>query len=392
MAPPPIHPPRSRGAPKGRLFLLDQTAERVPIWQKFNNFSFDGAPFAWLSMNNMGGNVGLQGALAWVADGVAGALASSGGALAAVGMDPEGINTMPAYWEYVLQQAFSPPPPPPAAFLPAYGVQRCGAEGAGTRAAWAALGATVYAPSQPNVEHHLHYCGTAMPLPSVGNGWNTPLLRPAFPAAPLAAAWEALLAAAPRCPGAAQLYDLVDVGREFLQLFPCVAGHDALLAAASDAAVDGAAAALRGVLGDLDALLGTTAGFLLGAWLEDARAVGAAANASAAELALLQWNARSQVTTWFPAPPTPDNHLYDYANKLWSGLAKGYYLPRYELLVARTKEALRAGRAVNKTAYAEDLGALGEAWTRGAAAFPAAPVGDALVLSQQLYARYAAGK
>ena len=42
------------GAPRGRFFLLDQTAERVPIWTKFSNFSFFGQPFAWLSMNNMG--------------------------------------------------------------------------------------------------------------------------------------------------------------------------------------------------------------------------------------------------------------------------------------------------------------------------------------------------
>lgn len=42
------------GAPQGRFFLLDQTAERVPIWTKFGNFSFFGQPFAWLSMNNMG--------------------------------------------------------------------------------------------------------------------------------------------------------------------------------------------------------------------------------------------------------------------------------------------------------------------------------------------------
>ena len=39
------------GPPAGSWLLLDQTAEREPIWSKFNNFSFNGEAFVWLSMN-----------------------------------------------------------------------------------------------------------------------------------------------------------------------------------------------------------------------------------------------------------------------------------------------------------------------------------------------------
>jgi alpha-N-acetylglucosaminidase len=302
------------GAPPGRLFLLDQTAERVPIWSFFGNWSFDGQPFAWLSMNNMGGNEGLVGALEWVRDGFAAARAGGGGALAGVGLDPEGINTMPAYWMYVLDRAWeerggAAGRADPAAALGDWGVRRCGAEGAAVRAAWAALGATVFSPAtQGNDEHHLKYCGTALPLQAAGNGWNSPMKRPGFPRAPLAAAWAGLLDAAPGCAPAAA-FDLVDVAREFLASFPCVAAHDALLAARDDAALDAALAALRGVLADADALLGAMRGFLLGEWLADAAALGAAGGATPAEAQRLLWNARAQVTTWFPTPPAPDNHL-----------------------------------------------------------------------------------
>jgi alpha-N-acetylglucosaminidase len=296
------------------LFLLDQTAERVPIWSFFGNWSFDGQPFAWLSMNNMGGNEGLVGALEWVRDGFAAARAGGGGALAGVGLDPEGINTMPAYWMYVLDRAWeerggAAGRADPAAALGDWGVRRCGAEGAAVRAAWAALGATVFSPAtQGNDEHHLKYCGTALPLQAAGNGWNSPMKRPGFPRAPLAAAWAGLLDAAPGCAPAAA-FDLVDVAREFLASFPCVAAHDALLAARDDAALDAALAALRGVLADADALLGAMRGFLLGEWLADAAALGAAGGATPAEAQRLLWNARAQVTTWFPTPPAPDNHL-----------------------------------------------------------------------------------
>lgn len=377
------------GPPPGRLLLLDQTAERVPIWAKFGNWSFTGQPYAWLSMNTMGGNVGLVGSLAAVSSGVA-AAAAAGGELAAVGMDPEGINTMPAYWAWVLSMSWAGgAAADPAAFLADYGVRRCGREDARVRSAWALLAATVFRANQSNYEHHLVYCPSAMPLEAIGNSWNRPMIRPGFAAAPLAAAWSLLLQAAPACAPAAR-YDLVDVGREFMSLFPCVAAHDALDAAADAASLAAARAAMADTLGDLDDLLASQRGFLVGEWLAEARALGAAAGATPADQALLTWNARAQISTWFPTPPSPKNGLYDYANKVWAGVVRDYYLPRYELYADARAQAMAAGGPVNATAYEAALTALGEAWTRANTEYPAVPVGDALAISQRLYNKYAA--
>ena len=104
--------------------------------------------------------------------------------------------------------------------LQAWGVRRCGADDARVRAAFAALASTVYRANQSNFEHHLAYCGVALPL--AADGWNQPVIRPGFAAAPLAQAWKLLIDAAPSCPGRAILFDVVDVGREFLSLFPCL--------------------------------------------------------------------------------------------------------------------------------------------------------------------------
>ena len=385
------------GVPTGRLFLLDQTAERVPIWAKFNNASFFGQPFAWLSMNNMGGNVGLVGAFDWVAAGVA-AAAAAGGALAAVGIDPEGINTNPAYWEYTLAATWGAGAGgtagvAPAAWLADYGVRRCGRDAAGVREAYAALATTVFSPAQPNDEHHLVYCGTAYPLRGGGNSWDKELsmLRPTFyAAAALARVWALLLAAAHAC-DAPVTYDLIDVAREYVSLFPCVAAHDALNSAATRPAVAAANASLVAVLTDLDALLGSVAGFSTGAWVRDARALGEAAGAPAADVDLLEWNARAQISTWFPTPPAPTNGLYDYANKQWAGITRDYYLRRYTLLAVRADAALAAGAPVDAKAFAGDLAALGAAWTTATApTYPAEPVGDAVALAQAAYDKYAA--
>ena len=372
------------------MLLLDQTAEWTPIWSKFDNFSFAGQPFAWLSMNNMGGNLGLVGSLEGVARGVASARAASGDGLAAVGMDPEGINTVPAYWEFVLRMAYEGgTDADPSAFLSDWGVRRCGAEDARVRSAWSLLAATSFRANQTSYEHHLHYCPSAIPLDSIGNSWNRPMLRPSFPRAALAEAWGLLIAAAPTCAPAA-LFDLVDVGREFLSLFPCVSAHDALGNATTLSALATARAVMASVLGDLDELLASHVGFLTGAWLADAQALGAASGASPADLALLEWNARAQISTWYPTPPSPSNGLYDYANKVWAGLTRDYYLQRYELFADAKASAIAAGRAVNASAYSAALTGLGQAWTRGNSTYPAVAVGDPVAISQRLYDKYAA--
>ena len=41
------------GVPAGRLILLDQTAEREPLWSKFNNYSFFNTSFVWCAMHEM---------------------------------------------------------------------------------------------------------------------------------------------------------------------------------------------------------------------------------------------------------------------------------------------------------------------------------------------------
>ena len=120
----------------------------------------------------------------------------------------------------------------------------------------------------------------------------------------------------------------------------------------------------------------------------NARALGVASGASPADLDQLEWNARAQISTWYPTPPSPSNGLYDYANKVWAGITRDYYLQRYLLFADAKADALAAGRPVNATAYAAALTGLGEAWTRATAVYPSVPVGDAIAISQRLFDKY----
>ncbi len=84
-----------------------------------------------------------------------------------------------------------------------------------------------------------------------------------------------VLAAQTDCRTEAFFYDLVDVGREYLSMVPCVASFDAVNAAAPSQLANATQALLQ-VSSDIDLLMQSHAGFLLGSWLQQARVLGGA--------------------------------------------------------------------------------------------------------------------
>ena len=91
---------------------------------------------------------------------------------------------------------------------------------------------------------------------------------------------------------------------------------------------------MLGIVEDVYALLGTQPHMLLGRWLDAARAWGQ----SPAEKAMMEFNARNQLTLWGPR-----GEIADYASKQWSGLMRDYYLRRWQMFFARVGAALRDG-------------------------------------------------
>jgi hypothetical protein len=108
------------------------------------------------------------------------------------------------------------------------------------------------------------------------------------------------------------------------------------------AAVNRTGSLYEELLLDLDQLLATDSAFMLGPWLDSARALGANATDCTDTIIgdglikdcadFMEWNARSQLTTWQPTPKVgPLGNPQDYARKHWSGLIKSYYAPRVRL-------------------------------------------------------------
>ncbi len=126
----------------------------------------------------------------------------------------------------------------------------------------------------------------------------------------------------------------------------------------------------------LDDALATSEQHLLGRWLADARAWGA----DRAEQDRLEYDARSILTTW-GARTSSDEGLRDYANREWSGLVSGLYLPRWrryfaELWTALTEEREPAGI---------DWFAMDDKWARGHETYPARPSGSIERLARRIH-------
>jgi len=137
---------------------------------------------------------------------------------------------------------------------------------------------------------------------------------------------------------------------------------------------------LQQVIIDLDRILSTNANYLLGHWIEDAKAWAAVP----AEEKLLEFNARNQLTMW-----GPDRNIEDYAAKSWAGLVSDYYLQRWRLFLGRITESVTKGQDMDFAKYDHDLLTFEQAWSNQTKVFPTIPVGSPLAITSELIGRYA---
>jgi len=110
--------------------------------------------------------------------------------------------------------------------------------------------------------------------------------------------------------------DLVDVAKAYAGEMASVAAYHAV----NDVDQTPGIKAFDQLMSELDALLAAVPQHRMDRWIDMARAQGA----DDAEKALLERNARLQVTVW------GGKELYDYAAKQWSGLVADFYRPRWD--------------------------------------------------------------
>ena len=312
--------------PRDKLLVLDLIADSPSraLWRYPPSPTL--GPFAqnisliWCSLSNWGGAVHVGGDLDLVLSETRAAMATPN--VVGTGLTPEGIDNNPAFFSLVIDSAWTMQPTAES-WLEEWGRGRCGAVVPEAQQAYALLYKTIYMPGTP----YLFCCAKPVFCPTVMPGQKAD--RAAYNVTVLRQALELMVVAAPKCNTEAFNYDLVDVAREWLSYGACIEKLDAIKTNAPPAELKSTTEAFLDVTDDIDTMLKTNRGFLLGAWLNGSRSV-ADWDGSDGKLGdLYEWNGRVQVTTWAGR----------YSRREWSGMVKGYYQERTRIWLNATLQA-----------------------------------------------------
>eukprot|EP01062_Namystynia_karyoxenos_P022068 TRINITY_DN18441_c1_g1_i1.p1 TRINITY_DN18441_c1_g1~~TRINITY_DN18441_c1_g1_i1.p1 ORF type:complete len:884 (+),score=199.05 TRINITY_DN18441_c1_g1_i1:178-2652(+) len=370
--------------PYDRVLVLDLMAEKLPLWEQSRAAA--GHQFVWCILNSFGGTVGLSGDMqAAMADPYK-ALGHPelGRHMAGVGLTMEGIEQNTVLYELVLDHVWEPAPRPVVQWTQAWARARYGLLPAEAGGAWAQLATAAY--------RRWASFGTPRSAfvfrPSLRYRRDTPAV-PSYDVCGVVGACAKLVAAGagePRLLAAeAFRHDLVEVCQavaadvfreEYGRLHRSWEGMNlsGLLRAES---------VMKGVLSDMDELLGASPLYLLGRWIQ--RSLAHAVHPG--DEVILEHNARNQLTRW-----GPQGELADYAAKHWSGLLSGYYAPRWALLFDEYIAAARRGHwsMDEEERFGPRCGRFEQQWQwQRDGGFSTVPRGAPLQLARRLLERYA---
>lgn len=372
-----------------------------PQWE---HYSIGDIPFVHTALYTFGGNDGLKGnmtalnaALPWVSTNESG--------FAGVGFTPEGFDQNPQLFELIAQSSFASGPQPDVAdWLVRRAHVRYGlvSVDANISAAWRALASSIDAADQPS--HDI--TGVAR----MNAQLNSLFWTAVGPTSRLCAVREAALALVR---GAAAVggppwpepfaYDLVNTAREVLAQLATPLAVNFSAAISGPAGIDALLANETGLayatlLDDLDTLLATDTASLLGPWLADARQWGGNAsdcgesfrgNISCPDF--YEWNARAQLTTWYPPTSRAYNasspNINNYASKQWQGLVGGFYASRVRTVLAVALAS--APGPMNVSRENAEVAAMEWDWVTGTQSYPTEPQGDPVQVAAAVLAKHA---
>lgn len=364
--------------PNDKMLILDLWSETKPAWNTTQ--AYYGKPWIWCMLQNFGGNIGLFGRMDNVASDPASALHDpSAGKLRGIGVAPEGIEQNPAMFALMLENVWRDQPIPLESWLNDYAHRRYGQVNPDAEAAWQILRKTVYQGNKTE--------GTPESIisarPTFEKDGHRTLTTLAYKPADLLPAWDHFIKAADRLKNSDGFrYDLVDVTRQVLANHANELQQQCARAyKANDIkAFQQASQQFLTLIDDMDRLLATRTDFLLGRWLESAKAWGQ----TPGEKALYEKDARDLVTLW----GDKNSPLHDYSNRQWSGLLKSFYKPRWQEFFARTVTAMNQKKTVDTAAFEQHSKDWEWQWVNNHETYPTTAQGNPVEIAKVMYQHY----
>lgn len=326
-----------QAVPQGKVTILDYYTEHTPIWPLTD--SFYGQPYIFCYLGNFGGNTRLAGPFRKESARITDALTEGGAG--GIGCTLEGFGINRWMYEYVLSRAWDTGISDDA-WLSSLDRRHHSPDGF-----WKEMADSVYL--RGSSSEGVLMCDR--PSTEGYHSWRVAHRTP-YETDVLERAFQRLLDHG----GKSAIYraDIAEIGCQVLgNRFPAL--RDAFVAACAASRKEEAQALGREMLDLLeraDNLAATHPQQRMDTWLH-----GAESWASSEEgKPYYRHNAWHLVTTWGDS-----ERLNDYANRLWSGLTRCYYLPRWKMFIERMLDGTYSDESFNRDCWALEQGIVASA-------------------------------
>ena len=380
------------GEKREHALVLDLYAEKTPHWNETdpnqygggpNGGEFLNTPWVYCMLNNFGGRLGLHGHIDNFVNGIANA-SKNAEHMAGIGITPEASVNNPVLYDLFFETIWTDDATQDLAaidvdsWLNDYATRRYGAVSKNAEEALHILHETVYKPElNMKGQGAPESVVNARPQLNIGaaSTWGNAEID--YNKEDLERAASLLLKDYDKLKNSAGYqYDLANVLEQVLsntaqeyqkKMTAAFNAHDAKkFDTMSDKFLE--------IIDLVERVTGTQKSFMLGTWVESAKAL--AANADDFTKELYELNARSLITTWGSIDQANNGGLIDYSNRQWSGLTKDYYKPRWEKWITERKKEL-AGESF-KDFSSSDWFEMEWAWARSNNTYPTEPNGEDL--------------
>lgn len=367
--------------PRGKMVLLDYAWDVVPVHPLTQHFF--GAPVIGCYLGNFGGNTHIGAPINKINNLLTDALHDATFTnFVGVGATLEGLNNQFMY-DFLFEFPWAEMNIDMAAWFRNTARVHTGGEDPAVEAAWEIMRTKVLMDDAcPAGGHGMFFQSVPRLVTNARRGWVDPT-QP-YSNSALVAVWGKLLEAGPKARSRdAYQTDLADVTRQALGNAGDVLRAKMLEAyeRKDAAAFRPHAARFKEMGNDIDGFLSMRPEFLLGKWIEGARAWGK----DAVEADFYERNSRTILSTWVAR----DSNLTDYASRCWNGMIGTYYMPRWQMYLDTIAADLDAGRATDFPALENRMKDFEWGWAQGTGGkFPSIPQGDVFKQSKGLYEKY----
>lgn len=365
--------------PNEHMIVLDLYSEEHPVWNRTE--AYYGKPWIWNMLQNFGCNISLFGRMRQVAADPAKTLHDPESKnMVGIGLTPEGIEQNPAVFGLMMENVWRDSPIDADAWVIDYAHRRYGKINPLMDQAWKILLNSVY--NDGLMEGGPESIIVARP--TLANNARGVFTKLDYDPQQLYKVWSLFInAAADLKQSDGFQYDIVDITRQVLANYASPL-HQQIVQAyqqKNTAAFKKYCTMYLELMDDMDELLNTRQDFLLGKWIQDARANGLTIK----EKDLYEFNARDIITLW----GDKGSPLSEYSNRQWSGLIKGYYKPRWELFFIYLNKSLTSGNVLDTKAFDSEVKNWEWKWVNTCDnKYSASIKGEPVEIARQLFKKY----